>query len=296
MPVPSSLQQQRLAATAVALCGAMWGVYWVPLRWIDGQGVGAATTSLLYSLVAIAATLPWMRRASDWHDFPRQSISGLLLGTAFALYTVSLLMTGVVNAILLFYLTPVWSALGEWLIYRRTLSLRRGLAIVMGFVGVGFILGVDGGLPLPRNAGDLVALASGMVWAAGTLRSSAFPSARVAVPAMSFAMGGAVSSAVIMAVALWFGHAAAATGNLTATLPWIVLAALIIFVPPNALVMWAAQRLDSGRVGILLMTEAMMGAISAALFSGEAFGTAQVIGTVLVVGAGLLEVLGRRDG
>jgi drug/metabolite transporter (DMT)-like permease len=296
MPVPSSLQQQRLAATAVALCGAMWGVYWLPLRWIDGQGVGAATTSLLYSLVAIAATLPWMRRASDWQDFPRQSISGLLLGTAFALYTVSLLMTGVVNAILLFYLTPVWSALGEWLIYRRTLSLRRGLAIVMGFVGVGFILGVDGGLPLPRNAGDLVALASGMVWAAGTLRSSAFPSARVAVPAMSFAMGGAVSSAVIMAVALWFGHAAAATGNLTATLPWIVLAALIIFVPPNALVMWAAQRLDSGRVGILLMTEAMMGAISAALFSGEAFGTAQVIGTVLVVGAGLLEVLGRRDG
>ena len=31
--------------------------------------------------------------------------------------------------------------------------------------------------------------------------------------------------------------------------------ALIFFVPPNFLILWAAQRIDSGRVGILLMTE-----------------------------------------
>ncbi len=294
MPVPASPRQQRFAAAAVAISGATWGLYWLPLRWIDGQGVGAAVTSLVFSLIAIVAVLPWMRRAADWHDFPRQSISGLLLGTAFALYTVSLLMTGVVNAILLFYLTPVWSTLGEWLIFRRKLTPQRGLAIALGFVGVGFILGVDGGFPFPRNAGDILALVSGMVWAAGTLRSSAYPSARVAVPALSFALGGAVTSAVILAIALWLGHASAATGNLAATLPWIALVALTIFVPPNVLVMWAAQRLDSARVGILLMTEAMMGAISAALFSGEPFGMAQVIGTVLVVGAGLLEVSAHR--
>ena len=38
-------------------------------------------------------------------------------------------------------------------------------------------------------------------------------------------------------------------------LPWIMLLGLIIFVPPNFLVLWAAQRIDSARVGILLMTE-----------------------------------------
>ena len=133
-----------------------------------------------------------------------------------------------------------------------------------------------------------------MVWAAGTMRSFAYPSMRIAVPVLSFALGGTISSAVILAIAGMLGHGAAAMGNLAATLPWIALVALTIFVPPNALVMWAVQRVDSGRVGILLMTEAMIGSISAALFSGEPYGAMQAAGTVLIVGAGLVEVLGRR--
>jgi drug/metabolite transporter (DMT)-like permease len=70
--------------------------------------------------------------------------------------------------------------------------------------------------------------------------------------------------------------------------------ALIFFVPPNFLVLWAAQRIDSGRVGILLMTEVLAGAATAALFSGEAFGTMELAGTLLILCAGLVEVLGRR--
>ena len=57
------------------------------------------------------------------------------------------------------------------------LSLASGL----GFAGMGFILGVTDGLPVPRNAGDWVALSSSMLWTAGTLRSFAKPS----IPAVS---------------------------------------------------------------------------------------------------------------
>lgn len=295
MPLHASPRQQKLAALAVATCGAMWGIYWLPLRWIDGQGVGAAWSSLIFSVVAMLAALPWMRRRSDWSGFPRASISGLLLGTAFALYTVSLLMTDVVHAILLFYLTPIWSTLGERLVFGQRLTLPRAAAIVMGLAGVALILGVTDGLPLPRNLGDVVALASGIIWAAGTLRSSAYPTARIALPAFSFALGGALSSLVILALAAAMGHGLAASGNMLSALPWIVVVALTIFVPPNALVMWASQRLDSGRIGVLLMTEAMMGSISAALLAGEAYGWTEAVGTVLIVGAGLVEVLGRHE-
>ena len=48
-------------------------------------------------------------------------------------------------------------------------------------------------------------------------------------------------------------------GNLVHALPWIIVLALIIFVPPNFLVLWAVQRMDPGRVGILLMTEVLVG-------------------------------------
>lgn len=273
----------------------MWGIYWLPLRWIDGQGVGAAWTSLIFSVIAMLAALPWMRRRGDWAGFPLASISGLLLGTAFALYTVSLLMTDVVHAILLFYLTPVWSTLGERLVFGQRLTAPRALAIVMGLSGVALILGVVDGVPLPRNLGDVVALVSGIIWAAGTLRSSAYPTDRIALPAFSFALGGALASLVVLGLAVMLGHGLAASGNMWSALPWIVLVALTIFVPPNALVMWATQRLDSGRIGVLLMTEAMMGSISAALLAGEAYGWTEAAGTFLIVGAGLVEVLGRRD-
>ncbi len=58
--------------------------------------------------------------------------------------------------------------------------------------------------------------------------------------------------------------------------------------------LWAAQRIDSGRVGILLMTEVLAGAVTAALFSGESFGVMEATGTILILCAGLVEVLGRR--
>ena len=87
----------------------------------------------------------------------------------------------------------------------------------------------------------------------------------------------------------------AAVSNLMPVLPWIVLLAIIIFVPPNFLVLWAAQRMDPGRVGILLMTEVLVGSISAGLLAGEAYGASEAIGTALIVTAGLVEVWGRRS-
>jgi len=65
-------------------------------------------------------------------------------------------------------------------------------------------------------------------------------------------------------------------------------------VPPNFLVLWAAQRLDPGRVGILLTTEVLVGALSAGFLSGQPFGFAEIAGTAFIVSAGLVEVLKRR--
>lgn len=290
---PSEAQRHLLPAIAVALCGAMWGVFWVPLRWFDAEGVGGAWVSLIFNALALASPLPWLLKREAWTGWRDQSVNGLLLGTAFSLYTVSLVMTDVINAILLFYLTPVWSALGSWLLFRERLGPLRLLAMAMGFAGLAAILGTSGGLPLPRNAGDWVALVSGMFWAAGTLRSYRRPSQRISLPVFGFALGGVLSSTVILVVAGAMGLPLAETGHLPAMLPWIALLGLIVFVPPNFLVLWAAQRIDPARVGILLMTEVLFGSISAALLSGEPFLLSDAIGTALIVSAGFIEVLRR---
>lgn len=283
-----------LPALAVAICGAMWGGFWIPLRWFDDQGVGGGWVNLTFNAVALLSPLPWMLNRKAWQGFATQATTGLVLGTAFSLYTVSLVLTDVLHAILLFYLTPVWSTLGGWLLRGERLSLSRIAAMVLGFAGMAFILGITDGLPLPRNTGDWLALASGMLWAAGTLRSYAKPASGIALPVFTFSAGGIVSASIILLIGSWLSLPLAGTGSYLIVLPWIVLLALIIFVPPNFLVLWAAQRMDPGRVGILLMSEVMVGAITAAMFSGEPFGSAELLGTILIICAGLVEVLGRR--
>ena len=292
---PSSAANTRLwASLAVAASGAMWGGFWVPLRWLESQGLGGAWVSVVFFAVAAVMPLPLMLRKPAWRGFSSQLVTGTLLGLAFTLYTVSLVLTDVINAILLFYLTPVWSTLAGVVLMKERLSLSRGVAMCLGLAGMVFILGFENGLPLPSNAGDVLALVSGMLWAAGTLRSFRMPSDAVALPVFTFCLGGLAASLAVAAAAAWLGSPVAAISEPAAVLPWAVLFALVIFVPPNFLVLWAAQRIDSGRVGILLMTEVLAGAITAWAFAGEPFGAMEFTGTALILCAGLVEVLGRR--
>ncbi|MDH3452322.1 MAG: EamA/RhaT family transporter, partial [Gammaproteobacteria bacterium] len=55
-----------------------------------------------------------------------------------------------------------------------------------------------------------------------------------------------------------------------------------------------ARHLDPGRMGILLQMEAIVGIGSAALLAGEPFGLAEAAGSVLVISAGVTDVLGHR--
>lgn len=297
-PSPGSLRtapsQPLVLSVVVALCGAAWGVFWYPMRGFEAAGVGGGWVSFVFNLVAILTPLPFLLRRSAWRGFVGQLPTGLLLGSAFTLYTVSLVLTDVLNAILLFYLTPVWSTLGGRLFLGHPLSVNRIAAILLGLAGMAFILGADGGLPLPRNAGDLIALVSGLLWSAGTLRSYASPHPGIAQPVFAFSLGGLVSSSIVLLAGLAIASPLTHTGAILSVLPSMIVIALVMYVPPNFIILWASQRIDPGRVGILLMTEVLVGAVSAAILSGEPFGVPQIAGTVLIVGAGLVEVLGRR--
>lgn len=296
MPTSSPAQPPThlYAAIAVALCGSIWGLFWLPLHWLEGRGVGGGWTSFVFNVVSLAAPLPFLWRRAAWAGFARQAPAGLLLGTAFSMYSVSLVMTDVLHAILLFYLTPVWSTLAARVLFGTRLTGARVVSIVCGAAGMALILGVTEGVPLPRNAGDWVALVSGMLWAAGTMHSYARPATGIALPVFTFSLGGVLASGAILVLGAAAGMPMATAGPILSVLPWIIAAALVFFVPPNFLVLWAAQRLDPGRVGILLTTEVLVGALSAGFLSGQPFGLPEIAGTAFIVSAGLVEVLGRR--
>jgi drug/metabolite transporter (DMT)-like permease len=78
--------------------------------------------------------------------------------------------------------------------------------------------------------------------------------------------------------------------------PWLVLIAVGFLIPVMWGIYWGSRHVDPGRLGILLQIEVVVGISSAALFAGEPFGMREAIGSVLVISAGLVEVIGNGKG
>ena len=66
----------------------------------------------------------------------------------------------------------------------------------------------------------------------------------------------------------------------------------LLILPGTYASLWGPKFLSPGVVGLLFMTEIVVGSISVALLSGEPFGIREVIGIILIAGASLMEPIG----
>ena len=281
----------RLGApeAVIAISGALWGLYWIPVRYLEDRGVGVVWMTLGLFLVALAMFVPVLVRHPPARAVftPRMLVTGLLTGGSFVLYSVSIVLTEVVTAILLFYLSPVWATVLGRLLLGERFTVSRLAALVLGLGGLWVVLGGESGLPLPRNLGDWCALAAGVTWAFGTLRvhqdAAVSP---IAHTAALFVGGTAVIAILALLPAL-----EAPVPAVTAPAAAIVLAVAVLSVLSAGGILWGARLISPGRAGLLLMMEVITGLASAALLAGEPFGTVQVVGSTLIMAAAMAEVL-----
>ena len=280
--------------TAIAISGALWGLYWIPIRHLEAHGVGVVWTTLGLFVAALAIFAPILARHPPARAVftPRMLVTGLLTGASFVLYSVSIVLTEVVTAILLFYLSPVWATvLGRVLLGER-LTGSRLLALALGLGGLWVVLGGDSGVPLPRNAGDWCALTAGVTWALGTLRVHQDAAISPIAHTASLFVGGTVVIGVISLVPAMAGPAPDVTAPASAIV--VVIAALSVASAWG--ILWGARLISPGRAGLLLMMEVVTGLASAAVLAGEPFGVTQVVGSMLIVVAALVEVLPASGG
>lgn len=294
-PPKRHMPPDTVAAAALLLGGAMWGVYWIPVRAFVELGLTGSWPGIVMYLAALIAVLPFVWRArgllvSHWRGL---IFSGVFTGAAFSLYTVSLVYTDVVRSILLFYLTPLWGTLLGLLFLGERLSLQRVIGLICGVGGLFVVLGGDQGIPLPRNAGDWLALASGVAWAFGSL--GLYRAQGVPIPGQVFAFvtGALIVASLGILVELQLGQSVPGQDILIRATPYALVSAIFIL-PMLFLTIWPATMLSPARVGLLLMSEVVVGLISAALLSGEAFGWREAFGAMLIVGAAVLELMPKR--
>ncbi|MEQ8664820.1 MAG: DMT family transporter [Rhodospirillales bacterium] len=286
-----SAREETQAKLACAYAGAAWGLFWIPLRKLEDLDIVGVWPSVLFFVVPLVIMLPVL--LFRWRAIVaggiRPQLIGLVCGAAIAIYANSVIYTEVVRAMLLYYMTPVWSILlaRVWLGERITAS--QIIAIVIGVAGMMAILHIDKGFPWPRNLGDWFGLTSGVVWAVGAVLMRETPNYHAVDLTWAFLFWSAVG-ALLMAF-MPFAPPPPTMENVVASLPWLAPATLVIVVPALFAVMWGAPKLNPGVVGLLFMTEITVGAVTAALWAGEPFGAREITGVVLISLAGVVEIV-----
>ena len=160
MPANPDRRTENIAKIGCTIAGAIWGLYWIPVRALHDAGIQGLWATAVFYLVPFVLMLPigllrWRQIVSaGWMMQGIAIIGGLCL----VLYSTAFLYTDVIHATLLYYLTPIWSALLARVWLKEPITRDRTLAIILGTAGVLIILNVDHGLALPRNPGDWMAL------------------------------------------------------------------------------------------------------------------------------------------
>jgi drug/metabolite transporter (DMT)-like permease len=276
----------------VLFATVLWGLYWMPLVFLEGRGFAGVWPGLLLNLGALGistAALLW--RPPGWSSFlSRRTILGCgLCGVAVTLYASSILATEVARALLLFYLCPAWSTLIEMLFLGRRASGRRFLALASSALGLVALTGGELNLEEAGGLGDLMALISGFAWAVGT--SLLFGSQRFEIRAGSFhAFLGACLTGFLLLPLLPSPLQAEA-------LDWALGLGLgaLYMLPVVAICLWGALRLPPGQLGFLLTGEIVSGLLSAALLLDQPFGWAEGLGALFICSAAASEAFaGKR--
>jgi drug/metabolite transporter (DMT)-like permease len=287
--------QSLLASVSVALTGAVWGIYWIPLRHLAAHGFTGAWANAAFFLTSLppALVLAFIVRREVRANGARLLAVAAGNGCAFTLYSIAYTQTTVFNVLFLFYLSPVWTVLMTRFILKERVGRARLAAVAVGLVGLAIMLGNGGGWPIPRNSGDWMALFAGVFWSVVAICIRRNPQVSAVANTVAFFFGG-----ILPALGFAFlldGSRMPSFDAVHAAWPVLLAIAWVLWLPSQFTLFWGVSRISPVRTGILLMTELVSGVATAAWLSGDPISAQQALGGALIVAAGVGDVLANRE-
>ena len=280
-----------LARFACLYAGAIWGIFWIPVRAINEAGIHGLWSSAIWFAVPTAILLPiaiFRFNAIKAEGLSLQ-ITAILSGVALFCYTLAFLYTDVVRAMLLYYLTPVWSTLLAAAILRETITWQRIVAIILAIIGMLVIFGLGLNFPVPRNIGDWLGILSGFVWAIAIVRIRKHQKHSAIDMTIGFFFWSMITSLILCF--LLVSNQLPTIEKAFSVLPWLIPFMVIAVIPGAFASLWGPKYVSPGLAGLLMMTEIIFGSITAALFASEPFGAREIFGIFLISSASLFEPL-----
>ena len=278
---------------ALALSAGAWGIYWLPQRILEEGGLTGGWGTIAQMIIGVLVLLPF----SIWRKIKGKSsglelpLTGLLVGGGFICYALSFLLTDVVRALILFYMTPVWTTIFEIFFLKKKPGWQRAVSLTFALGGLFIVFSEQTIIPLPENIGDWIALVGGVIFAAGMIRLEVVKTDGAFPIIFSFFFYGALFNIVAGYLLVdYLGEMPPIEAFISMTTFLIVLS-IFYFIPTGIVILWAPTQIGAGICSILFLSEILVGVISSSILTDEPFGWRQILGSSLIVFGGILAVV-----
>jgi len=287
-------------AWAVTLGAAVWGLFWIPLRYLENTGIPALWAIALVFVAAFVPSLVVTARKGELTEL--KSMDGWLVGTALSLSTVlyfaAVIYTDVLRAIFLFYLLPLWTTLSARILFGEPFRRSQFGIIISALIGVWLLLGGRSSIPLPNNPGDWCALGAGFCWgiSLSLLRSrQETPPFASTTTAMCTGALLATFCAILLNIELSFLTPQRGNSPFSLSTITLIIAFGALMLYPSMLgQIWGARKIPAPTAALLTMTEILVATVSAAWLIGTELSLISLLGGLIIITAAGIDLLVQR--
>ena len=317
---PAAQSGDRAAILALLFNALIWGVSWLPFRYLEARGLSSLWATAFVYGVGFAGLLIWLAgsrarvsaataastvtssakspatsietstaTSANSKPFiaealPVRTLAALALasGLTNVCFNWALTVGPVVRVVLLFYLMPIWAILlARWLL-NESVSASAVLRIVLALVGAMAVLWrPEVGFPWPESLPDWLALAGGMFFALTNVLLRDLAQVSTTVRSLTMFGGCFVTATTVAVLVSSMGLGFWPAASWMAWLPAALLLTLV-FTASNLALQFGAARLAANVTAVVMLSEVLFASVSALLWGNE------VLSLPLLFGGGLI--------
>jgi len=265
-----------------------WGIIWFPYRIMAEAGVsGVASSFYTYSIAMVIAAVIF---AKQWRGIFKLPMSivwlSLAAGWTNLSYVLAIIDGEVMRVMLLFYLSPLWTLILAHFWLKEKTQLTGYIAIATSLLGA-FIMLHDpqlGGVPMPRNTAEWLALSSGVGFSLTNVITR--KSSHLSLLAKSFAVWAGVL--VVAVIFIPFVQTPFPSPSVFSSENWFVMALIaLLLMAATLFVQYGVTRIEATRASVLFLFELVVAAVASYYLAHETMALNEWIGGSLIVVAAI---------
>lgn len=281
--------KSQSATVALVLACTLWGLSWIPLKFLSRSGVDGLLLIFICYLTMFVLLLPLLLRSMGNVKGHLMPLLGIFFvgGAANLCFNYAFIHGEVVRVMVLFYLLPVWGVIGGRFILKERTDAWRWAGVVLAVCGAFILLGGNTLLSQPPKWIDLIALLSGFFLAGNNMLFRAVEQVPLTLKLGALFLGCFTIAGVMVLMG---------AGGATTSISWqgiglCVAYAVFWLLWANLGSQWAVTQMPAGRSSIIIITELIAAVVSAIAIGGEELSTQVLVGGALVLSATAIEVL-----